>query len=686
MIERDSLPDLAARARNQLKPEYSKVREVADRAVANGVTRPSGRHRPPLELICLGLSYLLEKEMEAEAAHYAAAVKDYWGDGQVLGLEGDGFFGYHAIVYDWIHDALTPQERKDYGARLGNWLYWYTDTPEITLRNGHWRYNQTWGPAHLNTPNTRDGIAPKLFVSLALAGENTIHEKAARRFLDSWDRMVPTECIPAFDEMGGVWSESMGHGSYGPILVIPWAFEAWRTATGKDFFQLCAPSSYLTEMTRWAVHLTVPFSGNTAWIDDNRATDLGRFAHVAPILGARYRDPVANWVSQLSAENEWIEVPWNRLISYDPSIEPEPPWEHGYPLAHFFQQSGHVYMRGAWEDPGSTWAFFGAGPKFAGHSRDDEGHFLIARKGWLALRAGGPGHNDWDYYAGGHLAFNVLTIYDQDEQFRRLSPSDPRGSKNENDGGMIRLVYSHHGREDRAKMRAFHHAPTYTYAAADLTQGYRKNKVREVTRQFFYLRKPVEMFVIFDRVEATSTGFPKHWFLHIPAEPKINGKEREIVPEHVYSYTDYFSAIWESDPAGEKVLNEQGQSRAVLTSLLPVQATMVKRGGEGHQFWGHPDEPTAQYNHASRRSHLPPFVNWRLEVKAAPGQFRDYFLHTIQITDGEAVHPVELVEAEGFKVVKMEEVGLKIGFAAEGALSAWIQAEGMPLKKLEEMD
>ena len=68
-----------------------------------------------------------------------------------------------------------------------------------------------------------------------------------------------------------MWSESMGHGNYGPIAVIPWAFEAWRTATGEDFFQLGTSTSYLKGMTQWAVNLTVPFSNETAWIDDNQA-------------------------------------------------------------------------------------------------------------------------------------------------------------------------------------------------------------------------------------------------------------------------------------------------------------------------------------------------------------------------------------------------------------------------------
>ncbi len=662
-----SLPGLVARSRNELKNEYAKIKAVADVALDDGVVRPSSRYEPPLELICLGICYLVERERGAQAVHYAEAIKRYWGDGQVLGPEGDGFFGYHAMVLDWIFDALSSAEMVSYGAELGKWLYWYTKAPEITLKNGHWRYNQTWGPAHLNTPNTRDGIAPKLFVALALAGENTIHEKASLTFLNSWASKVPSECIPAFDEMGGVWSESMGHGGYGPVIVIPWAFEAWRTATGQDLFQRCAPDSYLPEMTRWAVYLTVPFSGRTAWIDDNRAAHLNKFAQVAPILGARYSDPVANWISQMSAENEWNDVPWNRFLSYDPSVLPSPPSTQGYPLAYHFKQSGHVYMRGAWDDPAATWAFFGAGPKFAGHSRDDEGHFLIARKGWLVLRAGGAGHNDWDYYSGGSLAFNILTIYDPEEQFRRTTPRDPEGSKNENDGGMIRLVYTDHNRDDRAEIVAFQHTQTYTYAAADLTLAYRREKVREVTRQFLYVRQPVECFVIFDRVEATRPQFAKHWFLHIPTEPEISGNETVLVPEHVFSYSGESSVAWTSDPAGEEGTLSVGKARGFLRTLLPAGATMVKRGGEGHQFWGHPEEPQAQYNHVTRRSHLPPHVMWRLEITAPEGNHRDYFLNVIQLVDEGLAAPVSLVEQDGYKGVRIESGGgVVVMFALEG--------------------
>ncbi|HUU26434.1 MAG TPA: hypothetical protein VM123_01355 [archaeon] len=686
LMNKAGLPVLARHAKGPLAAEYNTIKAVADSAVEHGVARIQSRFRPPVPLICCGICYLVERELGGEPKPYASAVKKYWGDGEVLNLDGDGYFGYHGMLYDWIYDALTPQERKKYGDQLGRWLRYYTDRPEIMLQNGYWWYNQTWGPEHLNTPNTRDGITPKLFVALGLAGAGTVHEEDARRYLDSWAERVPAECIPAFDEMGGVWSESMGHGGYGPVVVIPWAFEAWRTATGEDLFARCAPTSYLPEMTRWAVYLTVPFANHTAWIDDNRASPLSTFARIAPILGARYKDPVANWISAESAQEGWNRIPWERFLSYDPAIKPSAPGKEGYPTACLFKGAGHVYMLSKWDDPNATWAFFGAGPKFAGHSRDDEGHFLIAKKGWLTLRAGGPGHNDWDYYAGGSLAFNIVTIYDQDEQFRRTDPRSEGGVKNENDGGMIRYVYTRHTRDDRAKITSFCHGDKFTYAAADLSQGYSSQKVSEVTRQFFYLRGAREFFVIFDRIQATSASYPKHWFLHMPGEPSVQGEETVIVPGHVLSYNGN-TATWLSDPAGEKGVLSTGRARAFLKTLLPAGAKIVKRGGEGHDFWGHPDEPTAQYNHVGRSSHQPPVVPWRLEVEAPGGEERSYFLHVIEIGDegDRTMSEVGLFEREGYLGAKINAGGtpVEILFAARGKLTAQVKIGDEELKVLE---
>ena len=679
-VNRAQLTELAVHSQGVLTREYSLIKAEADRAMREGIQRSNNRFRTPIDQLCLGITYLIERELGHDAKPYAETVKAFWADGQVLSLDGSGHFGYHAMVYDWIYDGMGPDERRRWGNALAPWLRWYTDTPEITLKNGHWWYNQTWGPAHLNTPNTRDGIAPKLLLALAIAGAGTDYDADAIRFLDSWAKRVPEECIPAFDEMGGVWSESMGHGNYGPVAVIPWAFEAWRTATNEDLFQQCARDSFLPGMTQWAIHLTVPFSNRTAWIDDNTASHLGGFARVAPILGARYRDRLANGISDESLEKGWNSIPWNRFLSYDSTIGASTPAAESAALAMHFRGAGHVYMRSAWGDPDATWAFFGAGPKFAGHSRDDEGHFLIANKGWLVLRAGGNGHNDRDYYTGGSLAFNIVTIYDSNERFRRTDPG-PRamaegGVKNENDGGLVRYVYSRHTRDDRGKILTYHHYDQLTYAAADLTPGYRESKVREVTRQFLYLRGQREFFIIFDRVESTDATFPKTWFLHIPSEPQITGEETVHTPDHVWSYHGD-TATWLSSPAGEEPVLSHGRSRAFLKTLLPENPTMVKRGGDGHQFWGNPHEPTAQYNHLGRDSLRPPIVPWRLEVEAPRGNLRDYFLHILEIGEENdtAMSTVELIKRDGQVGVRLdgEPAPVEIVFLTEGTVSAHVQ-------------
>lgn len=679
-VNEQQLPVLAERAQGALSGEYATIKSVADKAVAEGIRERRSRYQTPEDMICLGICYLVEGALGRPAGRYADVIKKYWGNGDIMDLEGDGSFGFHALVYDWIYDSLSHAERKLYGDHLGNWLRHYTGVAEITLKSGHWWYNQTWGPSHLNTPHARDAITSKLFISLALKGAGTVHESDTESFLASWTKRIPEECIPAFDEMGGVWSESMGHGTYGPIEVIPWALEAWRTASGEDYFQLCAEESYPRAMTLWAANLVVPFNGHTACIDDNGGGKPRVFSRVAPLLAARYRDPVANYFSDLGYEQGWTEIPWRRFLFYDPTVQSSTPAEQNYSLAHHFAGSGHIYMRSAWGDPDATWAFFGVGPKLAGHSRDDEGHFLIARKGWLVMRGGGQGSNEDNLYAGGSLMFNLVTIYDPDEEFRRTEkrrrPNGPEVVNNENDGGLMRYVYSSNERDNRGKIVAYHHDRNLTYAAADITEGYFDGKVNEVTRQLLYLRGQREFFIVFDRIEAKSAEYPKTWYIHMPGEPTVSGNETAIVPDHVLSYRGN-QATWLSDDAGLDDVASSGHSRAFLKTLLPKNPVVVKRGGEGYDFWGNLHEPSAQYNHTGAGSERPPIVPWRLEVEPSGKAARQYFLHVLEVTDEGVSEMTEvgLIERGGYMGVRIAtpDGPAEILFASSGPLTGRVK-------------
>ena len=646
----ENLKEMVQRCTGPLAEDYRLVKGRADAAIKRGGAEEiSNPWRVPEDLLCCGLAYLVERERGRDGGGYAELVVKQWGDGGIIANPKGSNFGYHALAYDWIYDALSPEQRLRYGEALGGWLRYFTESPKITLKWGHWEYNQTWGPIHFNVMNARDAIAPKLFVALAIQGAGTTREADARSFLDSWHARVPSECIPAFNRMGGVWSESYGHGEYGPVTVIPYAFQAWRSATGIDLFKRVAPWGYPAEEPRWVAYTMMPHDERTAWIDDGNGARPAGFARAAPML----RDGLSQWFSERG--KEWTRERWERVACFDPAIAATPP--SALPLGYCFPGTGHVYMRGAWDDPDATWAFFGCGAQYAGHARDDEGHFLISKRGALVSRQGGQGHNDDDFYAGGSIIFNIVAIYDPREKFRRAE-------KNENDGGLLRHVYeSENLPRERGHLTAFEHNAEYTYAAADLTQGYNPSKAREVARQFLYLRGRPEFFVVFDRVEAARADLRRHFFLHLPSEPTVHGE------------VSTWLSLPEADGDAPKEILSRGRTRAFLRTLLPAGAELVKRGGPGQEAWGHPLEKSAQYNHVAEGRLKPPICPWRLEVgDPAPGA-RTLFLHVFEIADENAAQPtaVKLVAPAGVDIGGR----WRVRFRADGALGG--EVNGRPL-------
>ncbi len=651
----EDVREVARRCDGPLAADYAIVKQRADAAVQRGsIQGASNAWSMPEDLMNCGLAYLVERQRGHDARPYAEAIIKQWGDGSVIANRKGSPFGYHALAYDWIYDALTPEQRNQFGDALGSWLRYFTDEPKILLKWGHWEYNQTWGPIHLNIGNTRDALTQKLFIALTISGAGTKFEADARTFLDSWNQRVPAECIPAFNRMGGVWSESFGHGGYGPVTVIPYAFHAWRTATGIDLFKQLKPWGYPVESPRWVACTMMPHNDRTAWIDDGDGSRPAAFARAAPML----HDGLSQWFCDRG--QTWLRERWQRVACYDASIAATPPY--GLPLGYLFPGAGHVYMRSAWNDPNATWAFFGCGPQFAGHSRDDEGHFLICKRGSLVSRQGGQGHNDTDYFAGGSLIYNIVTIFDPNEKFRR-------DKGNENDGGLLRHVYEGGPfPRERGHIVAFEHNASYTYAAADITKGYSDKKAGEVTRQFLYLRGDREFFVVFDRVEAIRPDFARHFFLHVPTEPQ---RQDNLLT---------WLSLPEAD--GDKAVLSRGRARMFLHTLLPQKAEIVLRGGSGQEAWGHPLEKTAQYNHMTQGRLRPPICPWRIEVADPTTGARSLFLHVFEIVDGQVLQPatVTLVPPAGIDIadrwqVRLNATGEPGGTVNDKPLTTTIQIE-----------
>lgn len=680
-VTASGLAALAKICAGPLAKDYAVMKADADQAVASGKIRwIDNPWAVPSDLLSCGLTYLVERQAQRPCQPYAEVIIKAWGDGRMIADQKNSAFGYHAIAYDWIYDALTPAQRTQYGDALAGWLTWYTGEAAITLKNGAWDYNQTWGPSHLNTMHSRDAITQKLLISLAIIGAPTAHQDQARKFLDSWATRILRDCIPAFDAMGGSWSESHGHGSYGPIIVVPYAFEAWRSASGQNLFTAGKTWGFLPEMSRWLTYLREPHVERHAFIDDGGGDRFSGFANSAPLIARALRDPLAQWqAEQAAADNQYRYAAWQRVAFADPTVQAKSPGTLKLPLGYLFAGAGHVFMRSSWDDPNATWAFFGAGPHRVGHQHDDEGNFLISRKGGLVSKGGGKGGgNDNDCYWGGSLVFNLVTVFDPAEKFRR-------DEHNENDGGPLRHVYEDQPCE-RGRITGFRSNERFTYAAADLAAGYSPAKVKELTRQFIYLRgggKRNDVFVVFDRVESTKAEFAKHFILHVPTQPVVSGIATEAVPGHVSSYRgEGLVSTWLSRPddfGTEAPVLSTGKSRIYMRTLLPQQAVVTARGGVGYRDWGHPLEPSAQYDHTGPGRGEAPLCDWRLEV-AAPAGARTCFLHVFQIGDepGTTMEPMKLSEQGA--LVRLE-IGSgsqvwKLALASQGALGGTITAPG----------
>jgi len=330
---------LVERTAGPLADDYKVVRDRADGARNPRDLATNGWGTPESLMDC-ALAACVERAAGRDAKKHVELILKHWGDGSVISNQKGSQFGFHALAYDWIFDSLTAEQRVRYGDALGSWLTWYTDKPEIQLKNGDWWYNQTWGPSHLNIMHSRDALTQKLFIALTILGAGTKYEAEAKSFLDSWHKRVPAECIPGFDRMGGVWSESFGHGGYGPVTVIPWAFQAWRSATGIDLLKKLKPWGFPVEEPRWVAYTMMPHNDRTAWIDDGDGSRPGVFCRAAPML----RDGLSQWFSDKGREG-WLPSRWERVAAYDPSIKPTPP--DSLPLGYLFLGAGYVYARNA---------------------------------------------------------------------------------------------------------------------------------------------------------------------------------------------------------------------------------------------------------------------------------------------------------------------------------------------------
>ena len=319
--------------------------------------------------------------------------------------------------------------------------------------------------------------------------------------------------------------------------------------------------------------------------------------------------------------------------------------------ARHFENLGQIIMRSGWK-PDSTYCTFTAGAKLTMHKHHDENNFTIYKHDFLALDSGTRGvETDWNlkYYYAQTIAHNCILIRRPGEPLPRYwGPVYPGPEGKNNDGGMY---------DGSAKVLAFETNDAYTYIASDATALYGK-KCTEAVRQFVHLLPDV--FVVYDRVGAATPSDAKAWLLHVKDEPAVEGRVLRA---------------------------DSGKGRLFCETILPEDATLEKIGGPGKEFWsnGKNWEPDTAFlasaaRGAKRTGRGPYFGAWRLEVAPGAPRANDRFLHVLTATDSTATRPqVQRIATEahdGVEIVLPDGRRAEVKFNRTGAVGGTIAING----------
>lgn len=496
-------------------------------------------------------------------------------------------FGMDALVaLDWCWDALTPDTRRQIIQRL----------PLVPDR-----FSDAVSPLdHLGFESRLCGLAQavvcydpagpaddvKVFGSVISAG----HTYLSGPFVEFCRQRgtVPTS------GRNGVWEEAD----------YTLAIELMRTGLGHDLWPRLSDSIgralehyfYADTDSPELPHGFIHDDGSEA--PPRPGLVYRGFVPVVPFVLARQaRDPVAMWyaarglprVEPTIAELE--RYAWAALV-YHPADTPEAA-RRACPLGRYLG-GGWVAMRTGWA-PAETVLLFDAGqPFWRSRQHFDAGHFLIYRKGRLAIQSGddvtfeavpakggqtliGEQVGDWDHYFQSTLAHNCVTVASPSRRESTLYGRPWPAAGNQ------RLIGHDYAPElgDLEKsgritghLTAFETNSFYTYAAADLTAAYPAEVMRSMVRHVLMVN--AGMVVVVDRLECIRDRSVKTWHLQLPSRPDVINGAKQVFGVRKDA------GIWQlqSDQSWMKI--DQAEGSLLVQTIQPANATRRVVGGPGH--------------------------------------------------------------------------------------------------------
>ena len=669
---------------------------VATHDPFSGLERLRARYakgaRPSDDLPGWALTYLLTGDES-----YAKKALFELPQAKLRGIKGSNrylVFLWKALAFDWLYASpgFDGATKDRVAAELVDGASQMLALPSLA------------DPSQASYHNhTARELALAAFALWAVEGEPSVEGRAAalRAQVDrALDNILETTDL--VDPQGG-YHESTDYMriTWAPLALLA---EMRRTRTGED------------PARRWGVFASMGVTylykllpdGSCARDDDDEFPHLDELDSV--VLGYavhRFKDPYAAFLLRKSG---WLPATWRipvlQFLWDDPEVVPRDPaatTEVELPRHKLFSGIGHLVLRDGWK-PDSTWIELACGPYFAKHDHLDAAHFVIYRKGHLAIDSGAD-YTDTEsphylnYYRR-TVAHNTLLVYQPGETF--FWGEDKWAAAN--DGGQrmdsSRFWNSVRSLEDwrktrdlwdRCRMSPVESVPGgYHYAKADATRAYQPSKLDLFTREVVYL-EPSRTLVVLDRVRSTDASYRKAWLLHGTNEPIVEGPA---------AGTPIGSGGTSHRNATLATL-EDGEGRLRVHTLLPREREVIARGGPGSEFWTPgdpkggpwgsgqnwplepaeggplPDDPYLKemwktfwggdmqaLSPSNRRAVVP--GAWRIEVSPAVPAKDDVFLNVLEIGDrADAAAPRRVAAVEGHGVTGASIEGASVVLFAE---------------------
>lgn len=423
-----------------------------------------------------------------------------------------------AIGYDWLHPALTEQQKKvirDAIIRLGL-------EPSIPV----YEENRWWAATDTNWNQVCNG--GMVLGALAIADENP---RLAERILGYALNSIP-RALRVYHR-SGAYPEGPGYWQYGTQYTAL-TIAALRSALGHDFG--LAKTDGLDRTGRFRMHMIGPTGLYFNYADCSERAGVASCVfwlsrtYDDPSLAAWHRRRLADLLSTPTRRLDRyfaLEIAWYDERGNDDDIARVPPF------ALFKSRQDVAAARGSWFDRNTFYVGFKAGDNRTNHGHLDIGSFVLDALGVRWVRdLGGDNYNlpgyfgrqRWRYYRLTNHSHNTLVI-----------------------GSAIQNPDAH------CYITEFNATTRGLYALIDMTDAYR-GQAKRVTREFRVLEGRALQIV--DEVESPIDTV--RWGVVTSAQVKLAGG-RAILEQ---AGKRLYATILEPDSARFQVLPTTPPTRA----------------------------------------------------------------------------------------------------------------------------